>query len=705
MQHVTSFSTLSQTEKIALGDCRSADEVLGFAKIFIADHYNDEDLITTLGSSLASQPGKEQALEDIESILMEADKNNNSVAIGVMGELFFLCGDNEKAEARFEAALELEPLCGPTLLRMGQFKMVQGDLQQAFLYLNEAIGSEPENAFFHYVNGKTRELSGAGKEAIESFQKALDLEPSNERYVASLGNLFQKVRYDNYSETIETKLQELVLNCAHYSRMESFWGGAESLLSNKPSINKLLNLQSSSTSSVEVADVLSDLGEEKLLTLCMMAFPINSAVYQRLISSLRQMLLQPGGFHFEGPPLQGLGALSVQCKLNGDVYWDEEAHLADSLIEDLSSEIQNQLKEPLGQFSLGSILLMGCYRPLTGFSWSEDLFGRLRQDFSKERWFEVHFAEKLASEAIKMPIEQLNQAENAEELESIQASSLPASPQLWSYAKPLEPQFFDSILLRSSPEEVQGSQLNVSSPEVLVTSAGTGRDAVEFAFHSSARIFAIDVNQANLEFGNRKILELGLPNIRLARGTVFDIPAETEGFELVSVSENLSLSPDPESLLEAHLNLVKRGGILSIKVLSEVAEQALARVEGYISADSQTPAATQLYQSMVSFKEEGKVLENLAGLFNKKFVSHLFASRRPVFWGTRSLVHCIESAQVSLSALEAIDESGRLEQIPHFFRDFEGERSSYNYPNVISNAEEIAEKMNIAEYRVWLRKL
>jgi tetratricopeptide (TPR) repeat protein len=123
-------------------------------------------------------PGREALPAPPENLTASQD-----VALGL---LFTSHDAFEQAIPRFEAALQLEPGNEIATLNLALAEKSSGKISAAMDRLRRALASWPSAALYDTL-GEMEEEAGQYVEAVQSYQRAVELDPSNEQFYFDLG--------------------------------------------------------------------------------------------------------------------------------------------------------------------------------------------------------------------------------------------------------------------------------------------------------------------------------------------------------------------------------------------------------------------------------------------------------------------------------------------------------------------------------------
>jgi len=125
----------------------------------------------------------------------------------------------DRAEKLLKQAIEIKPDYGFALLGLGYVHVIQGQNEQAIIYLDKAIKSDPEDALYRAFKGVALSNLERWNEALESFDKAVDLDPEDALYLASKGVALSNLeRWNEALESFDKAVDLDPKNARYWSR-------------------------------------------------------------------------------------------------------------------------------------------------------------------------------------------------------------------------------------------------------------------------------------------------------------------------------------------------------------------------------------------------------------------------------------------------------------------------------------------------------
>lgn len=147
--------------------------------------------ISGYGIALIKQGRHQKGAQFLEEAITIFDKDTE--VWNLLGVAYWILGDPERAEDRFEKALELDPEDAVVNVNVGSFFMsiAQGtnnpsDILRSVRYFRTAVANDPTLASAFNGLGGALEMAGNKDEAILNWEKALEVDPS---YALSAYNL------------------------------------------------------------------------------------------------------------------------------------------------------------------------------------------------------------------------------------------------------------------------------------------------------------------------------------------------------------------------------------------------------------------------------------------------------------------------------------------------------------------------------------
>jgi tetratricopeptide (TPR) repeat protein/SAM-dependent methyltransferase len=122
------------------------------------------------------------------------------------------------------------------------------------------------------------------------------------------------------------------------------------------------------------------------------------------------------------------------------------------------------------------------------------------------------------------------------------------------------------------------------NPDILIAGCGTGQHPVGVAQRiKGARVLAIDLSLASLCYAERKTQELGLSTIEYAQADILELGGCSRRFDQIESVGVLHHLANPLQGWRVLLTLLRPGGFMRIGLYSEVARRDIVRARAYIA--------------------------------------------------------------------------------------------------------------------------
>ncbi|MGB4058269.1 MAG: methyltransferase domain-containing protein [Alphaproteobacteria bacterium] len=146
--------------------------------------------------------------------------------------------------------------------------------------------------------------------------------------------------------------------------------------------------------------------------------------------------------------------------------------------------------------------------------------------------------------------------------------------------------YFDREIKDAS---VEGVLLNQDA-DILVAGCGTGKEAIELAYvFPKAKVFAVDLSRASLNYAATKAQEFGIRNIEFHHGDILKLGALDKKFDFIASSGVLHHMKDPVAGWSVLTGLLKDDGLMRIALYSKAARLKFTEAKKIIQARGYSP--------------------------------------------------------------------------------------------------------------------
>lgn len=133
-----------------------------------------------LGVCLYRMGRLKQALEAFQSVVKMGDQSH-AMAQYFVGLIHLFLGEDDGAATAFDGFHQASPESRIANFYLAQLKIKHKDFEEALRLLSELVEETPNFAEVHYMLGTVHYGLHNNTEAIKCFQRALDLNPEDER--------------------------------------------------------------------------------------------------------------------------------------------------------------------------------------------------------------------------------------------------------------------------------------------------------------------------------------------------------------------------------------------------------------------------------------------------------------------------------------------------------------------------------------------
>lgn len=498
----------------------------------------------------------------------------------------------ELAYTHISKALELN-LDGNCLNLLSRIELELGHPSEATEAISQAIQLEPDNGGFWYTLGHCQMTKKSYEEAVDSFEKAIQLSPKQTQAevsypfaLAEAGftvNAFQKFRELVKTHSENSSIRSRLLKCARVITADFYdpeleqdiltylkWTDANthnlsglvtSLLEHKYSIN-----ESGTAAGFE------QLAQCELFLWALRKCVLKSASIEKLIMAMRFEVLsystQNG--HIDKKHLALVEALA-QYGLTTEYIFpcsDAEQNMVDNLKVLIDQSITKQGCTPID--ISGALMLFAMYGSWLSLTNGDTLMQLQTWPDELLSIYERHC--------------QLLQ------LKGIGFSSITPMPKIDSVKAQYEsfpyPQWqsLDEQVTTSYGKALSFVYPNTEIPEryfssnvnVLIAGCGTGRHAINVAKHfENTIVTALDISRSSLAYAFQKANHYGVENINFFLADLLKLKAHNHKFDIIECSGVLHHIADYKTALKNLTKNLVPGGFIKIGLYSEHARLAI----------------------------------------------------------------------------------------------------------------------------------
>ena len=219
------------------------------------------------------------------------------------------------------------------------------------------------------------------------------------------------------------------------------------------------------------------------------------------------------------------------------------------------------------------VAALGAYRPLHGFPWAQDLYGR-EWTGDIRRVIDQQISEPLKERSLRSRIPSLTPIENTISQSVREQYEKNPYPRWIKTGMRDKGSTIGADLQRAPLRLDLGDYESPESPEILVAGCGTGQHALNTAARfSKSRVLAVDLSLNSLCYAWRKTDELNVSNIDYAQADILELGNLGRRFDIIECGGVLHHLGDPVAGWRVLVDLLRPGGLMKIGLYSEVARQ------------------------------------------------------------------------------------------------------------------------------------
>jgi Tfp pilus assembly protein PilF/2-polyprenyl-3-methyl-5-hydroxy-6-metoxy-1,4-benzoquinol methylase len=541
------------------------------------------DAHNNLGLALITQGRLDQAAARFARALIfdsaNADTHNN------LGNALMSLGRPDEAAAQFEKALTLRPDYANAHNNLGVVLMQQGKLAEAAERFHRTLALKPNHGGAHSNLATVALARGNPAEGLEAVTRALQCDETAEArtlFFQCIKELQPKRPRDDIRALLARALSEPWGRPSELARVGAAFVALDAAVA--AGIAQAAAAWPRRLSLPEVP-TLAAICEDRLLRCLMEATAVCDVALERLLSSLRSVILDLAtGSVASGVAehaILGFACASArQCFINEYVFSYDEKEFARA--QTLRAQLEQALRAGAAVPALWPAAV-AAYFPLHTLaeadalrarSWPDPLAAVLAQQISEPR----------EEEQDRRAIPRLTAIDNTVSLLVQQQYEENPYPR-WEKAAPATPATFDRFLRGRFPQGRFRPLDKVSAVDILIAGCGTGQHSTATAQQiAGARVLAVDLSLASLGYARRKTRELGLGNIEYAQADILRLESIGRSFDVIEAGGVLHHLADPTEGWRILLTLLRPGGFMRLGLYSETARADIVAARALIAA-------------------------------------------------------------------------------------------------------------------------
>jgi len=581
--------------------------IVFYNKAIKSDPKNHKTLCN-LGSILKREGEYRDAIQNYEGALKLVPTNVS--ILQELGNLFYIVGDFISAIEKYKMAININPSSGELYYNMGVAYGEQGAFEDSIAayrnainldsrtgeaYNNLGVIYERQGALEHaikaftnstksmpnyaiaYINlGRVLQKQGKLGQAIGSYYKALLTQPESTEALYYFGNSLKDIKFtEKHTKFIDLISQ--VLDKKTLCRPKDLVKAGISLINLEQPMVEFKEKFKKTTDCLDVNLPYENLTKIPLFLHLMKIVPLPNLEIEEMLVKLRaRFTLGILDYEISKDELTFLSALANQCFINEYLYpVTQSERLAIKNIEKIVSKISNEKRQPPSHL----VLCLATYKPLYEYHWCKNL--KLQNDIS-----EVYHQQLMEIELendINKNIDVLGCITDDTSLAVMKQYEESPYPRWVNLGLRQKPASISQLTQELGLKLTSGDITKVMAPHILVAGCGTGQHSISTARKFAAcNVLAIDLSKSSLAYAQRKTQELGISNIKYLQADILNLKALNKSFDIVESTGVLHHMENPIEGWRALADSLNEGGLMRIALYSDLARQALSRLQGNI---------------------------------------------------------------------------------------------------------------------------
>ena len=301
--------------------------------------------------------------------------------------------------------------------------------------------------------------------------------------------------------------------------------------------------------------------------------PIADLDVERMFSKMRAgMLTRVTSGRGEAQGLPFYAALTIHCFTNEYVFSESEDEK--QKIELLQEKVKSTLEKGK-PVSPTRIAVLGAYRPLSSFSWADDLL-RFKWPNDMKKVIIAQVNDVREEQALRPNIPRLTARENKVSQAVRNQYEENPYPRWIKTGLSDKPKTIRQVLQAIKIHHNLEAQQFSNEPDILVAGCGTGQHALITASRFlNCNVLAMDLSLSSLSYAMRKTQELGITNIEYMQGDILKLDQLERQFDIIESVGVLHHMDDPLAGWKVLVDRLRSDGLMKIGLYSDIARQRI----------------------------------------------------------------------------------------------------------------------------------
>ena len=484
----------------------------------------------------------------------------------------------------YDQAIRLKPDLAEAYYNRGGALTSLGQLEEAVDSYGQAIELKADYAEAHSNRGNALSNLGRLGAAVADHRQAVSIAPQRGSFWVAFADCLRAVEFRSCSDNLMDDLLQILEHPT--VRPQDVSNAVISALRHYPKLLRILELFRSNLVDEDIDHLTAELSTIPLLLRMMELTPIADLGVERMLSKMRAfMLTRVTSRRGKVQGLRFYAALARHCFTNEYVFSESEEEK--QKIERLQEEVKVTLEKG-SMISPTQIAVLGAYKPLSSFSWADDL---LRSEWSDDikKVIIAQVNDVKEERALRSKIPRLTSIEDKVSQAVRNQYEENPYPRWINAGLSDEPRTIEQVLRAIKVHHNLDAQQLSNKPDILVAGCGTGQHALNTVSRFlNCNVLAVDLSLSSLSYAKRKTQELGGTNIEYMQGDILKLNQLGRQFDIIESVGVLHHMDDPLAGWRVLVDRLRSGGLMKVGLYSDMGRQHIAKAHNHITKKKYT---------------------------------------------------------------------------------------------------------------------
>lgn len=405
---------------------------------------------------------------------------------------------------------------------------------EAIAAYRAALSADPQAPDVHYGLARALLASNDVQRAVQSFQRAFELDPAGKLDRRECLDVFRFLDFQELPQFWYADLEEFFAR-PDVDKFRYAKAGLNALMA-KPEFRK---------------ESFDGIMADRLFRLLLEETLVADARFERLLTRLRKALLLDVALR-ERAPVEFLASLALQCFLNEFVYDESPAE----------REAVASLGNVLDTAGARGVAVYAMYRQIHGSQPAQTL-AQGSESPGLGKLLRRAVLEVLEERRLREQVPRVGEISDAVSIKVRAQYEANPYPRWLSFDRPAPALARDWI--RADAPGLEGDWEFPSDPQVLVAGCGSGAEALRLAdAMREAQVTGVDLSRASLAYAMRMGGQLGIRNARFVQADILELDKLDNRFDVIYCSGVLHHMADPAAGLRSLCRRLAPGGLMRL---------------------------------------------------------------------------------------------------------------------------------------------